>query len=363
MRSRNTHPLMPSKRSSLLSLLSLPCLILAGAAFALTPATQPAFAIGTNVGLGTAGSYSVLAGQTVTNTGPSDLSGSVGVHSGTAITGFPPGVVGGVFHAGDSQALQAKADLATAYDNAAGQASDATVGAELGGLTLNPGVYTAPSSTQITGPLILDAQGDPSAVFIFQVGAGLTTASSSSVVLLNDAQSCHVFWQVGTSATLGSSTSFVGTIMALASISLDTGASIEGRALARNGSVTLDTNVLTDVKCATESTTPPTVSPTPTVTPTSTPTSTPTATPTSTPTDTGTASPTSSPSGTDSTSPAPTETESSEAAAASNGSGGSGNSDLAFTGGGLPGPLVGIAIGATLIGVTLIVVARRRRTT
>jgi hypothetical protein len=336
MRSRVIHPLLPSKRLPLLSLVSLPCLILAGAAFALTPATQPAFAIGSSIGLGTASSYSVLAGQTVTNTGPSTLSGSAGVHPGTAVVGFPPGKVGGVIHAADAQALQAKADVKTAYDDAAGQAADATVGAQLGGRTLVPGVYKAPSSTKITGSLTLDAKGDPGAVFIFQIGSGLTTASSSRVVLVNDAQSCHVFWQVGTSATLGTSTRFVGTIMALTSISLKTGARIEGRALARNGSVTLDNNVLTDTKCATTPTTKPSsAAPTSTAKPTATHSATVKAThnASSTPSSTAPFSP-------------------------------SGNTPggLAFTGGGVSGPIIGIAIGTMLIGLTLVLITRRRRT-
>ena len=346
MRSRIIHPLQPSKRLSLLSIFSLPCLILAGAAFALTPATQPAFAIGSSVGLGTTSSYSVLAGQTVTNTGPSTLSGSAGVHPGTAVVGFPPGKVGGVIHAADAQALQAKADLKTAYDDAAGQAANATVGAQLGGRTLVPGVYKAPSSTQLTGSLTLDAKGDPGAVFIFQVGAGLTTASSSRVVLLNDAQSCHVFWQVGTSATLGSSTRFVGTIMALTSISLKTGARIEGRALARNGSVTLDNNVLTDTKCATTPTTKP-----------SSAASTSNAKPTST-AKPSTAKPTSAQSATvKATAKAPSKPSASTPVTSNRNT----PRGLAFTGGGLPVRLIGIAVGAVLIGLTLVLITRRRR--
>lgn len=350
MRSRIIHALKPVNRSSLLRLMSVPCLIVAGAAFALVPVAQPASAVGTSVGLGTAGSYSVLAGQTVSNTGPSKLSGSAGVHPGSAVDGFPPGIVGGVIHAADAQALQAKADLTIAYNNAAGQASDATVGGELGGRTLVPGVYTAPSATKITGPLTLDAKGDPDAVFIFQIGSGLTTASTSSVVLLNDAQSCHVFWQVGSSATLGTGSTFVGTIMALTSIELLTGATIEGRALARNGSVTLDDNVLTDTKCATTSTTPPS-SASPTRTPSSTPTGTVTATPG------GTVQPTATGSTTRRAPRNPSPTRSAAAADVSDTPGG-----LAFTGGGLPGPLVGIAVGTALIGIVVVLVARRRRT-
>jgi ice-binding like protein len=370
MRSRKVHPPMPSRPSPLLSYVSLPCLILAAGVFALAPTTEPAFAIGTNVGLGTAGAYSVLAGQAVTNTGPSTLSGNAGVSPGSAISGFPPGIVGGVIHAADAQALDAQADLVTAYNNAAGQATDQTVGGELGGLSLAPGVYTAPSSTQITGPLILDAGGNPNAVFIFQVGSGLTTATSSSVVLINDAQSCHVFWQVGSSATLGTGTTFVGTIMALTSITLASGATVEGRALARNGNVTLDSNVFTDVKCATTSSTPPATSPTPTDTATSTATPTDTSSPTTTasPTDTSSPTDTASPTETGPTataSPSESSTEAGVGNEAGNGndSGNGSANDLAYTGGGLPGPLIGIAIGATVIGLALVVIARRRKLT
>ncbi|WP_211283271.1 ice-binding family protein [Propionicimonas paludicola] len=312
--------------------------------------------MGTTVGLGTAGSYSVLGGETVTNTGPTELSGDLGVAPGTEIVGFPPGDVGGATHAGDAEAGQAKSDLTTAYNNAAGQASDESVGAELGGRTLTPGVYTASSATQITGTLTLDAQGDPGAVFIFQVGSDLTAASNSQVLLLNDAQSCHVFWQVSRSATIGTSADFVGTIMALTSITVDSGADVQGRALARNGAVTLDNNRFTNVTCATTSTS----SPTPTDTATSSPTSSPTSTgsPTASPTqsDTSTASPTTSdsasPTSSASSPTAVVPVETSEAAAVG---------DLAFTGGGPSGPLIVVGLAASLLGVALVVAARRRR--
>ncbi len=239
------------------------------AAFAIAAlAAPPAGAIGTTVGLGTAASYSVLGGQAVTNTGPSVLSRGIGVSPGSAISGFPPGIVLGASHSADAASLQAQSDLTTAYDAAAGQASDATVTGDLGGLVLTPGVYTAASSIGLTGPLTLDAQGDPDAVFVFQIGSALTTATSSSVVPVNGARSCNVFWQVGSSASLGTSTSFVGTIMALTSITLDSGATVDGRALARNGAVTLQNNVFTGSDCAT---TPPT-SPPSTTTPTTPPT-------------------------------------------------------------------------------------------
>ncbi len=326
----------------------------AAAALALVSTTQAAQAVGTVPDLGTADAYSVLAGTTVTNTGPSDLNGSVGVHDGSAITGFPPGESGGVFHAGDAEALQAKSDLTAAYNDAAGQASDASIGTELGGLTLTPGVYTADSSTQLTGVLTLDAQGDPSAVFIFQIGSGLTTASGSSVVLINDAQGCNVFWQVGESVSLGTGTEFVGTIMALTSISAGTGADVEGRALARNGAVTLDTNRFTAASCSTVSTS----SPSPTVTVSPTDTGSPTATDTSTGTPTGTDSPSSTPT---ETLPASTESATIAGVGAESDQGVDSRVDaLAFTGGGPYLPVIAVAVGTALIGLVLILGTRRR---
>jgi hypothetical protein len=211
------------------------------------------------VGLGTAGSFAVLAGSTVTNTGPSVISGDVGVSPGSAITGFPPGiVVNGVFHAADAVAAQAQADLTTAYNDAAGRSPVTAVGPELGGLTLAPGVYGG-GTLELTGTLTLDAEGDPEAVFIFQAASTLITASSSSVDLINGADPCNVFWQVGSSATLGTDSDFVGTVMALTSITAETGATVEGRLLARNGAVTLDTNRITRPEC--DTTTPPTTPP------------------------------------------------------------------------------------------------------
>jgi hypothetical protein len=208
--------------------------------------------------LGTAATFAVLGGSTVTNTGPSVINGDLGVTPGSAVTGFPPGIVvpPGVIHAADAVALQAKSDTVTAYNDLAGRARTATLtGLDLGGLTLTPGVYFFATSAQLTGALTLDFQGNPDALFIFQIGSTLTTASNSSVVMINGGvgllEGCEVYWQVGSSATLGTTTSFVGNIVALTSISLNTGANIvSGRALARNGAVTLDTNVITMPDCA-----------------------------------------------------------------------------------------------------------------
>lgn len=194
--------------------------------------------------LGTANTFGVLAGSTVTNTGPTTITGDVGVSPGTAITGFPPGVVvSGATHSADATALQAQSDLTAAYIDLAGQTCNTDLtGQDLGGLTLTAGVYCFSSSAQLTGTLTLDAQGDPAAVFIFQVGSTLTTASNSKVAVINGGSNCDTFWQIGSSAVLGTTTSFAGNILALTSISLDTNATNNGRLLARNGAVTLQSN-------------------------------------------------------------------------------------------------------------------------
>jgi hypothetical protein len=217
-------------------------------AFAAVPVAAQAAA----VDLGTAAPFVVLGGSTVTNTGPSVLGGDLGVSPGSAITGFPPGMVTGAIHASDAVALQAQSDVTTAYNTAAGEPSTVNLtGQDLGGMTLSPGTYTFDTSAQLTGALTLDGQGDPNARFVFQVGSTLTTASASSVSLINSASACNVAWQIGSSATLGTGTSFQGDILALTSITLTTGANLTGRALARNGAVTLDTNVIDGSTCPT----------------------------------------------------------------------------------------------------------------
>jgi len=215
-----------------------------------------AFSAQAPVGLGTTDSFAVLAGSTVTNTGPSVISGSVGLDPGSAVTGFPPGLVlAGTTHVSDGVALQAKNDLITAYNDAAGRSSTATISGDLAGRTLTPGVYTSASSLGLSGALTLDAQGNPSAVFVFQAGSSLIVGSGSQVNLIGGAQACNVYWQVGSSATIGTGAAFVGNILALTSISMTTGATLNGRALARNGAVTLDTNTITRSTCAAGTTT------------------------------------------------------------------------------------------------------------
>ena len=193
------------------------------------------------VNLGTAAFYSVLAGTpAVTNTGATTIDRDVGIHPATSVTGFPPGIVGGTIHAGDAAALQAKSDLVAAYLDAAGRPVTATYAA-LGGLPpLVAGVYNSgPATLDLTGTLTLDGQNDPSSVWIFQAQSDLVTASTSSVVFVNGGSPCNVFWQITSSAALGSGSTFVGTILALTSVTLANGVTVNGRALARNGTVTM----------------------------------------------------------------------------------------------------------------------------
>jgi hypothetical protein len=197
--------------------------------------------------LGTAKTFAVLAASAVTNTGGSNLTGDLGISPNGAgsITGFPPGGYSGTLHAADGVALQAQNDVTVAYNNLAGQPCDTNLtGQDLGGKTLTPGVYCFNTSAQLTGDLVLNAQGNPAAVWIFQMGSTLTTASNASVAVINGGTSCNAFWQVGSSATLGTATAFKGNILALASIGLNKGASLSGRALAQSAAVTLDTNTI-----------------------------------------------------------------------------------------------------------------------
>ena len=193
-------------------------------------------------------SFGVLGGSTVTNTAtPTVINGNLGVSPGSAVTGFPPGTVtGGVIHSADAVASLAQTDLTTLYNQLAGSVCNTDLtGQNLGGLTLTPGVYCFATSAQLTGTLTLNGLGNPNAVFIFKMGSTLTTASGSSVLLTNNASSCGVAWQLGSSATLGTGTALAGNIVALTSITLNTGSSVEGRVLARNGAVTLDNSRVT----------------------------------------------------------------------------------------------------------------------
>lgn len=197
--------------------------------------------------LGTAQGFAVLGGSTVTNTGPTVITGDLGVAPGSAITGFPPGTLTGTLHAADAVAAQAQLDAGTAFTTLAGMAPTLVLtGADLGGLTLTPGVYFFSSSAFLTGTLTLDALGDPDALFVFQIGTAFTAASGSSMVSINGADGCNIYWQIGSSATLGTGAALQGNFIASASITLNTGASlIDGRAIALNGAVTMDTNTIT----------------------------------------------------------------------------------------------------------------------
>ena len=199
-----------------------------------------------NAILDSAVGFAVLGGSTVTSTGNSVLNGDLGVSPGSAITGFPPGTVHGSTYTSGLVVQQAKTDAFTAYMALKNETPvEDLTGQDLGGLTLTPGVRSFSSSAQLTGTLTLDAQGDPNARFDFQIGSTLTTASSSSVRLINGAQADNVFWEVGSSATLGTDTIFNGSILADQSITLDTAASVLGRALAMNAAVTMDDNLIT----------------------------------------------------------------------------------------------------------------------
>jgi len=214
-------------------------------------ATAPATAAAAEpVALGGAATFAVLGATTVTSTGGSRVSGDLGVSPGTAVTGFGPGViVNGSLHAGDPVATQAHADLATAYLDASGRPATSLISGVLDGLTLSPGVYAAGAGMSLAGSLTLDGQGDPDAVFVLQAGSTLGTAAGSHVDLAGGAQSCNVFWQVGSSATLGASSLLRGSILASTSISLGDAVTIDGRALARDGAVTMINDAVTTPHC------------------------------------------------------------------------------------------------------------------
>jgi Ice-binding-like len=234
--------------------LARPAVKLAGAGLASAASASLLFVGGAQaaappVGLGSAAPFSVLAGSTVTNTGPTTMFGDLGLDPGSSITGAPHAL--GSTHVDDGVALAAKNSLVTSYTDAAGRPATKLASADLSGQTFTPGVYNASSSLLFSaGNMTLNAQGNPSAVFIFQVGSSLTTGSATHVLLINGAQPCNVFWQIGASATLGTNSVFAGTVMALTTITGQTGMTMDGRLLARNGAVNLDTNTITTSACA-----------------------------------------------------------------------------------------------------------------
>ncbi|GAA4657579.1 ice-binding family protein [Arthrobacter cryoconiti] len=199
------------------------------------------------VALGSAGSYLVLGGGGITSTGTTSVGGDIGVGPGSAIVGFPPGIVAGTTHTGDAAATQAQTDSLTAYNDAAARTPTApNFAGDQNGKTLTPGVYHTAAAFALTGTLTLDAGGDPNAVFIFQVDAALNTAAASTIQLTNGAQANNVFWQVLGAAGTGASSTFAGTILAQGAITLGANTNITGRALTHTSAITLTTNTLTN---------------------------------------------------------------------------------------------------------------------
>src|SRR5580658_1764102 len=206
----------------------------------------------TPVSLGTADTFGVLAATGITNTGATVVNGDIGSYPTATITGTPP-VLTGTNHGNDAVSQQAQSDLTTAYLAAQsdGGATTITGGVFADGTTLTPGVYNSGASIEVAGALTLDGGGDPNAVFVFQASSTLLTDAASTINLINGANACNIYWQVGSSATLNTTTNFAGNILALTSISLDTGVVVNGRVLAQNGAVTLDDNTITTpVGCA-----------------------------------------------------------------------------------------------------------------
>lgn len=197
------------------------------------------------IDLGSADTYGVLGFSTVTNTGPTVVTGDVGLYSGTSITGFPPGVVvGGAMHLTDAHAQQAQIDNTTAYNVAASLTPTATSPVELAGESLTPGVYSG-GALLLSDNGVLTLDGSAASVWVFQASSSLTIGSATSIVMTGGASPCNVFWQVGSSATLGTTADFVGTILALESITATTNATVAGRLFAQTGAVTLDSNIIT----------------------------------------------------------------------------------------------------------------------
>jgi hypothetical protein len=195
---------------------------------------------------GTSG-LAVLAGAAITNTGATNITGDLGLSPGTSIGGFPPGILNGTQHINDATASQAKLDLTAAYNDAAGRTSTeiVTLSGNIGGLTLTPGLYKSTSSLSISsGDLTFDAQGNPDAVFIIQIASTLTTTSGRKVILSGGALASNIFWQVGSSATFGTTSVFKGVVMVMQSITFNTGATLDGQALARTGGITMAGNTI-----------------------------------------------------------------------------------------------------------------------
>jgi hypothetical protein len=202
------------------------------------------------VNLATTCSFGVLAGSTITNTGATQISGNIGLSPGSAVTGFPPGTVTGLQHTADSTAVQAKIDLLAAYKDAASRTGPVALSGNIGGQTLTPGVYNSISSLTITaGDLVLDAQGNADAVWIFQISTSIVSGAGRQVLLVDGALASNVFWQVGTFATFGTTSVMQGTVMASSTITMSTGAVLNGRAFAMTAAVSMDTNTVNVPAC------------------------------------------------------------------------------------------------------------------
>jgi len=201
----------------------------------------------TTVSLAGSTGLAILAGSSITSTGATNITGDVGLSPGSSVGGFPPGILNGTQHINDVISNQAKLDLTAAYNDAAGRTSTdiVTLSGNIGGLTLTPGLYKSTSSLAISsGDLTFDAKGNAEAVFIIQIATTLTTTSGRKVILAGGAKASNIFWQVGSSATFGTTSSFKGTILAMQSITFNTGATLEGRGLARTGAVTMAGNTI-----------------------------------------------------------------------------------------------------------------------
>jgi len=214
-----------------------------------TPANIPLqTTIQSDIPLGAADNFAILAGSGITNTGASVINGDLGLSPGTSVGGFPPGILNGTLHINDAAANQSKLDIAAAYDNAKNRtATDiVTLSGNIGGLTLTPGLYKSTSSLALSsGNVTFDALGDANAIFIIQVASAFTATSGRQVILAGGAQASNIFWQIGSSATFGTTSAFKGNIIAFQSISFNTGATLDGRALCRNGAVTMSGNTIT----------------------------------------------------------------------------------------------------------------------
>lgn len=199
------------------------------------------------VELGGASNLAILAGSAITNTGATSVTGNMALSPGSSIGGFPPGILVGVIHINDEIATQAKLDLTAAYNDAAGRTTTdiVTLSGNIGGLTLTPGLYKSTSSLAISsGDLTFDAKGNVDAVFIIQIASSLTVTSGRQVFLAGGAKASNIFWQVGSSATFGTTSVFKGTLMVMQSITFNTGATLDGRALARTGTVIMAGNTI-----------------------------------------------------------------------------------------------------------------------